>query len=91
MNNETMVNKSLNYSSSIGWTSFGGKIRIVGSLITFLFDIFFSNDNNKDGNNNKFETIANNKVTETNPPKAIVPPKLETVKTKNPKNNTIDV
>ena len=30
--------------------------------------------------------MANNKVTDTNPPNAIVPPKLETRNTKNPKN-----
>ena len=73
------------------FSSLGGKIFILGSLNTFLFAIFFSKVNNKEGNNNKLETIANNNVTETRPPKAIVPPKLERVKTKKPKNNTIEV
>lgn len=71
--------------------SFGGNILILGSLNTFLFAIFFSKVSNKEGNKSKLETIASNKVTETKPPNAIVPPKLERVKTKNPKNNTIDV
>ena len=62
------------------------KISTVGSLNVFLFAIFFSNESNNDGNNNKLETIAKSNVTETNPPKAIVPPKLEMVNTKNPKN-----
>ena len=85
------MNKSLNYSPFLVFASFGGKILIVGSLITFLFDIFLSKDSSNEGSNNKLETIANSKVTETKPPKAIVPPKLDTVKTKNPKNNTIEV
>ena len=56
-----------------------------------MFAIFFSKERRREGNNNKFETIANNKVTDTNPPNAIVPPKLETVNTKNPKKSTIEV
>lgn len=71
--------------------SSGVKISNVGSLKVFLFAIFFSNDNNNEGSNNKLETIANNSVIETKPPNAIVPPKLETVKTKKPKNKTIEV
>ena len=67
------------------------KISSVGSLNIFLFAMFFSNESNKDGNSNKLEAMANNKVIETKPPRAIVPPKLETVNTKNPKNNTIEV
>ena len=63
----------------------------VGSLKSSLFAIVFSNESNRDGSNNKLEVIANNRVMETKPPKAIVPPKLETVNTKNPKNNTIEV
>ena len=55
------------------------------------FLIFFSNDNSSEGNSSKLETIANKRVTETKPPNAIVPPKLEMVNTKNPKNNTIEV
>lgn len=68
-----------------------GMILIAGSLKTFLLAILSSKVNNKDGNNNKLETIAKSRVIETNPPKAIVPPKLETVKIKNPKKSTIDV
>ena len=72
-------------------SSLGGKILNVGSLITFLLAILRSKLNNKEGNNIRLEIIANNNVIDTNPPKAIVPPKLETVNTKNPKNNTIEV
>ena len=57
----------------------------------FYWQFFFSNDSNNEGSNNRLETIANNKVIDTKPPKAIVPPKLETVNTKNPKNNTMEV
>lgn len=71
--------------------SFGGIILILGSLKTSLFAIFFSKVNSKEGNNSKLETIANNSVTDTKPPNAIVPPKLESVNVKKPKNNTIDV
>lgn len=72
-------------------SSFGGKILKFVSFKTFLFAIFFSKESNNEGNNNKLDTIANKRVTETRPPSAIVPPKLEIVKTRNPKNNTIDV
>lgn len=72
-------------------SSFGGSILNLVSFKTLLFAIFFSKDKRREGNNNKLDTIANSKVTETKPPKAIVPPKLESVKTKKPKNNTIDV
>ena len=33
--------------------------------------------------------MANNRVAETNPPKATVPPKSDTVNTEKPKNKTI--
>lgn len=62
-----------------------------GSLNTFLFAIFFSKVNNKEGSSNRFDTIASSKVIDTKPPKAIVPPKLDNVKTRKPKNNTIEV
>ena len=68
-----------------------GMISIEGSLNTSLLAILLSKVSNKDGSSNKFETMANKSVMETNPPKAMVPPKLETVKTKNPKNSTIEV
>ena len=66
-------------------------IFIAGSFNTFLLAILSSKVSNRDGNNNRLETIANNKVIETKPPKAMVPPKLETVNTKNPKKSTIEV
>ena len=53
--------------------------------------MLLSSESNKDGNNNKLDNMANNKVADTNPPKATVPPKLEMVNTENPKNRTIEV
>jgi len=53
--------------------------------------MLLSNDNNNDGSNNKLANSANNKVAETNAPSATVPPKLEIIKTENPKNKTIEV
>lgn len=67
------------------------KISSVGSFNIFLLAIFFSSERSSAGNNRRLDAMANNKVTDTKPPKAMVPPKLETVKTKNPKNNTIEV
>lgn len=72
-------------------TSSNGKRGTVGFFSVFLFAILSSKDNSKDGNNNKLESIANSKVIETKPPNAFVPPKLDMVKTKKPKNNTIEV
>ena len=66
-------------------------IEIAGFLSVFLFAILDSKESNKEGNNNKLDTIAKSKVTDTRPPKAIVPPKLETVNTMNQKNKTMDV
>jgi hypothetical protein len=66
-------------------------ITIAGFLKVFLFAIFDSNESNNEGSNNKFDTIAKSKVTETSPPRAIVPPKLDTVNTKKPKKRTIEV
>ena len=43
------------------------------------------------GNTNKLANMANVSVTEINPPKAIVPLKLDKVKIANPKINTIEV
>jgi hypothetical protein len=72
-------------------SSSSGIILIAGSLKTSLLAMLLSRDNNKEGSNNKLDSIANNKVVETNAPRATVPPKLEMVKTENPKNKTIDV
>ena len=46
---------------------------------------------NKLGNKIKLVNIPNNKVIETKPPKATVPPKSDNVNTENPNNNTKDV
>ena len=62
-----------------------------GSLRTCLLAILSSKVSNNEGSNSKLETIANNKVIETKPPNAIVPPKLDTVNTKKPKKSTIEV
>ena len=72
-------------------SSIGGRILNFGSLITLLLAILRSKVSNNEGKRIKLEIIANSKVIDTKPPKAMVPPKLETVKTKKPKNNTMDV
>lgn len=64
---------------------------MAGFLSVFLLAILDSKESNNEGNNNKLDTIAKSNVTETKPPSAIVPPKLDTVKTRNPKNKTIEV
>lgn len=64
---------------------------MAGSFKTSLLAMLLSKDNNNEGKSNKLDNIANNKVVETNAPKATVPPKLEIVNTENPKNKTIDV
>ena len=69
----------------------GGKIRIEGSLNTFLLAIFRSKVNKRDGSKIKLDIMAKRRVTETKPPRAIVPPKLDNVNTRNPKNSTIEV
>ena len=56
------------------------------SLAKALFSV-----NTNDGSNTKFDNIPKNNVKATNPPNAIVPPKLDNMNTENPKNNTIDV
>lgn len=83
--------KAANYLASFLGFWDGGKIRIEGSLNTFLFAIFRSKVNKRDGSKIKLDTMAKRRVTETKPPKAIVPPKLDNVNTRNPKNNTIEV
>ena len=52
---------------------------------------FFSNVNTKAGNTNKLENIAKSNVQEINPPKAMVPLKLDNVNMAKPKINTTDV
>jgi hypothetical protein len=52
---------------------------------------FFSKVKTKAGKTNKFANIANANVHEINPPSAIVPLKLESVKVANPKIKTTDV
>lgn len=67
------------------------KISIVGSKNSSLLAIVFSKESKSVGNKIKLESIAKSKVAATKPPKATVPPKLDKVKTENPKNNTTEV
>ena len=76
---------------SFSASSSTGIIFIAGFLSTSLLAMLLSNDNSKDGNNNKLDSMANSSVADTKAPKATVPPKLEMVNTENPKNKTIDV
>ena len=55
-----------------------------------LANVLFS-DNTNEGSNTKLDSIPKNSVSATRPPRAIVPPKLDSMKTENPKNNTIEV
>ena len=87
-----------NYNSELGKQIFylslvssKGSIGTVGSFRVRSLAILDSNVNSNEGSNNKLESIANSKVIETSPPNALVPPKLETVKTRNPKKSTIEV
>ena len=52
---------------------------------------FFSKVNTNAGKTKRLANIANNKVQEISPPRAIVPLKLERVKMAKPKTKTIDV
>ena len=85
------LNKKGNYPFYFAPFSLGGKILNLGSLITFLLAILRSKVSNKDGNRIKLEIIAKRRVIDTRPPSAMVPPKLEMVNTKKPKNNTMEV
>ena len=51
----------------------------------------FSKDSKSAGSNKRLDNIAINNVIETNHPKATVPPKSDSTKTKKPKNKTTDV
>jgi len=62
-----------------------------GSFKTSLLAILSSKVSNREGRSSRLETIASSRVMETSPPKAIVPPKLDTVNTKNPKKSTMEV
>ena len=83
------VNKK-NYLSSSSISS-NGKTGSVGFLSVALLAIEVSRDNNNDGSKSKLDVIANKSDMDTKPPKATVPPKLDTVNTKKPKNKTIEV
>ena len=67
---------------------FSGKMPREGFFRVSLFAILFSKERSKEGSSNKFASIANTSVTETNAPSATVPPKLDMVNTEKPKNNT---
>ena len=78
---------SFEFSSSIS----SAKISNVGSKNSCWLAMVLSNESSKAGNKIKLESIAKSKVVATNPPKATVPPKSESVNTENPKNNTTEV
>ena len=68
-----------------------GRMSICGSFSTCLLAMLLSNERSKEGNKIRLASMANNKVAETNAPKATVPPKLEIMKTEKPKNSTMEV
>lgn len=71
--------------------SFSGRMSIFGSINSFSLAMVFSKDNNNTGSKIKLDNMAKTKVNETKPPNATVPPKLEIMKTENPKNKTMEV
>ena len=79
-----MVKASNSMSSS------SSKISINGSLNDCVV-MKRSKESNNEGNNNKFASIANNNVTETNKPRATVPPNSDAINIAKPKNRTIEV
>ena len=68
---------SFEFSSSIS----SAKISNVGSKNSCWLAMVLSKESSKAGNKIKLESIAKSKVVATNPPKATVPPKSESVKT----------
>ena len=64
---------------------------ILGSSVGCFLRLHFSVVNTKAGSTTKLANIAKVSVTEINPPKAIVPPKLDKVKIAKPKIKTTDV
>ena len=64
---------------------------ILGSFNTFSLLIESSREISNEGSRIRLASIANNSVTDTKPPSATVPPKLEVIKTANPKNRTMEV
>ena len=85
---------NINYlflSNSSNFSSDCSRMSIVGSKNSCSFaNVLFSVKTNA-GSKTKLDNIPKHKVIETNPPSATVPPKLESIKTEKPKNNTIDV
>ena len=81
---------SIDYFNSFCSTSmFSGKIPKEGFFKVFLLAILFSRESSREGSNNKFANMANTRVTETNPPRATVPPKLERANTEKPKKTLL--
>ena len=78
----------INASSSISSSS--SKISKRGSLKELVV-IIRSKDNNKEGSKRRLAVIANKSVTETNNPRATVPPNSEAINIEKPKNKTIEV
>lgn len=71
--------------------SLGSIMSILGSMKSCSLANVLFKVSTKAGSNIKFDNIPNSKVKEINPPNAIVPPKLDSINTENPKNNTIEV
>ncbi len=79
------------FSNSSNSSSVCSKISIVGSMNSCSFANVLFNVKTNDGSKTRFDNIPKNNVKATNPPKATVPPKLESMKTENPKNKIIEV
>ena len=72
-------------------SSVGSMMSIRGSANSCLLARVLFKVKTKAGSSLKLESIPKKSVTATNPPRAIVPPKLDNINTENPKNSTIEV
>lgn len=79
------------FSNASNSSSEGSKIAMVGEINSCWLAIDLFNDKTSEGNKTRLDNIPKNKVNATRPPRATVPPKLDSMKTENPKNKTIDV
>ena len=73
------------------WNAYGSRIFIFEGFITFSLLTASSSEISNEGNKIKLASIAIRRVTETSPPRALVPPKFDERKTEKPKKRTIEV
>ena len=85
---------NINYfflSNSSNSSSVCSKISMVGIINSCLLANVLFKVKTNEGSKTKLDSIPKNKVKATSPPRDTVPPKLESIKTENPKNKIIEV